>query len=140
MSLDSLSSSSSNESLIDQLPTCTSRRYVKVSYRSQRHTRISSINLFQPLTHHNLNAPKQISSSTKFQISVAVVVLIAILATLQTAEASIGYFENYGWPTYGIVKPFWMTPFSAFPARSISGYSRKHYMHNGRGLNPFERY
>lgn len=42
------------------------------------------------------------------------------------SESSIGYFESYGWPSYGIVKPFWMTPFSAHPSRQISAYSRKH--------------
>lgn len=41
-------------------------------------------------------------------------------------QSSIGYFESYGWPSYGIVKPFWMTPFSAHPSRAISEYSRKH--------------
>lgn len=58
----------------------------------------------------------------------------------QQANASIGYFENYGWPTYGIVKPFWMTPFSAFPSRSISGYSRKHAIFNGRGVLNYKGY
>lgn len=64
----------------------------------------------------------------------------ALLVMPREAECSIGYFEHYGWPTYGIVKPFWMTPFSAFPSRSISGYSRKHAMYNGRGLLRFNDY
>lgn len=72
--------------------------------------------------------------------SVMALSLIALFISHQPVEASIGYFEHYGWPTYGIVKPFWMTPFSAFPSRAISGYSRKHPMHNGRGLLRFKDY
>lgn len=67
-------------------------------------------------------------------------VLVLITVNHREVDASIGYFENYGWPTYGIVKPFWMTPFSAFPSRRISGYSRKHPMHNGRGLINYDGY
>lgn len=69
-----------------------------------------------------------------------VVGLAALVVMPQSGECSIGYFEHYGWPTYGIVKPFWMTPFSAFPSRAISGYSRKHAMYNGRGLLRFKDY
>ena len=76
--------------------------------------------------------------------SIAYLGLLLIAAVLllqqQPARCSIGYFEDYGWPTYGIVKPFWMTPFSAFPSRAISAYSRKHTMRNGRGLTLFDSY
>jgi hypothetical protein len=69
-------------------------------------------------------------------VVIGVSVLVLLSMCHHKADASIGYFEDYGWPTYGIVKPFWMTPFSAFPSRAISGYSRKHPIHNGRGLIP----
>jgi len=55
---------------------------------------------------------------------ISAIITIVILST--PSEASIGYFESYGWPSYGIVKPFWMAPFSAHPSRSISPYSKKH--------------
>lgn len=71
-------------------------------------------------------------------LSLSVVLLLSVCH--READASIGYFENYGWPTYGIVKPFWMTPFSAFPSRSISGYSRKHPIRNGRGIVNYDGY
>lgn len=47
------------------------------------------------------------------------------------SSASIGYFESYGWPTYGVVKPWWLAPFSDHPSRPISGYSRKHDLSSG---------
>lgn len=74
------------------------------------------------------------------RLALAVIVMGALLLICQPTDASIGYFEHYGWPTYGIVKPFWMNPFSAFPSRGMSGYSRKHPMLNGRGLLPFRDY
>jgi len=60
--------------------------------------------------------------SSKVLLSVFVVLVLVSGLT----EGSIGYFESYGWPSYGIVKPFWMTPFSAHPSRAISRFSRKH--------------
>ena len=54
------------------------------------------------------------------------VFLVVSLCLTSSAHASIGYFESYGWPSYGIVKPLWMAPFSAHPSRSISPYSAKH--------------
>lgn len=51
---------------------------------------------------------------------------VVVLVMSGLSDASIGYFESYGWPSYGIVKPFWMTPFSAHPSRSVSRFSRKH--------------
>lgn len=77
--------------------------------------------------------------STLITVGLLFAIGLAVLFS-QPSNASIGYFEHYGWPTYGIVKPFWMTPFSAFPSRSISGYSRKHAMHNGRGVLRFKDY
>lgn len=51
--------------------------------------------------------------------------MVIILSLLcPPTNQSIGYFENYGWPSYGIVKPFWLAPFSTYPTTSISGYSR----------------
>uniref|UniRef100_A0A834R6I6 Uncharacterized protein n=1 Tax=Sarcoptes scabiei TaxID=52283 RepID=A0A834R6I6_SARSC len=50
--------------------------------------------------------------------------IVMILSLISFSQQSIGYFENYGWPSYGIVKPFWMTPFSSYPTKPISGYSR----------------
>ena len=55
---------------------------------------------------------------------ITVLVVLGVLAT--PASSSIGYFESYGWPSYGIVKPLWMVPFSAHPSRSISQYSARH--------------
>ena len=57
---------------------------------------------------------------------VLVTLLVIVVLLIGTSEGSIGYFESYGWPSYGIVKPFWMAPFSAHPSRQISSYSRKH--------------
>ena len=56
------------------------------------------------------------------------VVLCLVMLIVKSIDGSIAYFESYGWPSYGIVKPFWMRPFSEYPARSISGYSRKHFV------------
>ncbi|RWS11710.1 hypothetical protein B4U79_10993, partial [Dinothrombium tinctorium] len=53
--------------------------------------------------------------------------IACLLSLIYFTNASIAYFESYGWPSYGIVKPFWMTPFSEYPSRAISDYSRKHY-------------
>lgn len=53
--------------------------------------------------------------------------LVAILLScwcVGPTHQSIGYFESYGWPTYGIVKPFWLAPFSTYPTTQSSGYSR----------------
>ena len=58
------------------------------------------------------------------QVLLSVFFVLVLVSGL--TEGSIGYFESYGWPSYGIVKPFWMTPFSAHPSRAISRFSRKH--------------
>lgn len=76
----------------------------------------------------------QMKSLAKLLAGLLLISCLLLAIGSQPAEASIGYFENYGWPTYGIVKPFWMAPFSAFPPRSISSYSRKHSIHRGRGV------
>lgn len=83
---------------------------------------------------------KKLNLSGFILMSIAIASCFVIFNQFQSVNASIGYFEHYGWPTYGIVKPFWMTPFSAFPSRAISGYSRKHPMYNGRGLLRFKDY
>jgi len=80
------------------------------------------------------------TSTLRYIATLALLATVTLLLSQQQAQCSIGYFEDYGWPTYGIVKPFWMTPFSAFPSRSISGYSRKHTMRNGRGITLFDGY
>ncbi|KAH7636752.1 hypothetical protein HUG17_6958 [Dermatophagoides farinae] len=49
---------------------------------------------------------------------------IIIIFLCSPSDQSIGYFENYGWPSYGIVKPFWLAPFSTYPTAQTSGYSR----------------
>ena len=67
-----------------------------------------------------------VSSSPYFLFLQVVMTLIVLALMVSLAESSIGYFESYGWPSYGIVKPFWMAPFSAHPSRPISSYSRKH--------------
>uniref|UniRef100_T1KR18 Uncharacterized protein n=1 Tax=Tetranychus urticae TaxID=32264 RepID=T1KR18_TETUR len=54
--------------------------------------------------------------------------VFVFITLIIVSEASIAYFESYGWPSYGIVKPFWMRPFSDHPAAPISGYSRKHFI------------
>lgn len=89
------------------------------------------------LTNMNPNHFKhQTQSPNVRKLVLAAILSLSLLLLLgnQEVDASIGYFEDYGWPTYGIVKPFWMTPFSAFPSRSISGYSRKHPIRAGRGI------
>lgn len=89
------------------------------------------------MCHTSSNSQRSLRASIAF----ALCLLLALVALQsQPSDASIGYFEHYGWPTYGIVKPFWMTPFSAFPSRSISGYSRKHSIYNGRGMLRFKDY
>ena len=52
------------------------------------------------------------------------VLSILLLCLTQPSNQSIGYFESYGWPSYGIVKPFWLQPFSSYPTTQTSGYSR----------------
>ncbi len=50
--------------------------------------------------------------------------LLILSAQFSPSNQSIGYFESYGWPSYGIVKPFWLQPFSSYPTEQTSGYSR----------------
>ncbi|KAH9390471.1 hypothetical protein TYRP_023051 [Tyrophagus putrescentiae] len=50
--------------------------------------------------------------------------LLLLSAQFSPSNQSIGYFESYGWPSYGIVKPFWLQPFSSYPTEQTSGYSR----------------
>lgn len=84
--------------------------------------------------HSDCRRKFQLISATLISLIVLSIYVMTQQQQQPVVECSIGYFEHYGWPTYGIVKPFWMTPFSAFPSRAISGYSRKHTMSNGRGV------
>lgn len=54
------------------------------------------------------------------------IVLVICLSDPGESIFPFAYFESYGWPSYGIVKPFWMTPFSDHPSRLMSSYSRRH--------------
>lgn len=54
--------------------------------------------------------------------------LVLVLGARNSNNSLIGYFENYGWPSYGIVKPFWMAPFSAHRSRPLARYIQKHYV------------
>lgn len=103
-----------------------------VSYSNKLHPKASNQEKLTVQPTPSQCHPKQLIS--------LLLVAFGLMILCQPTDASIGYFEHYGWPTYGIVKPFWMTPFSAFPSRSISGYSRKHPMYNGRGILRFNDY
>lgn len=135
----------------ETLKTTTTTRAQLVKLTSKARWRRASIRLVNDNDHHCLSHrgddsidKDTLNSKQKPYFCLAAASLLLVVGLLimgpEPARASIGYFEHYGWPTYGIVKPFWMTPFSAFPSRSISGYSRKHPMYNGRGLLRFKDY